>query len=105
MVLALQRPSFFMYVFHSTGKAMLACTLWHITCDFVSHCRPVTSRRRAFSAIVIDCLYRVGDARRVPPRPTPAAHARYVAGSSPVRGDVAFQGEEPRFLATAYTRV
>src|ERR1039458_5573965 len=42
---------------------------------------------------------------RVPRRPTPAARARYVAGSSPVRGDVAFQGAEPRFIATAYTRV
>src|ERR1035441_9201457 len=102
-----------MYVFHSTGKAMLACTLGHITCDFVSRCRPITSRRRAFSAIVIDCpcrpgrrappaAARVGDARRVLPRPTPAARARYVAGSSPVPGDVAFQGEEPRFIATAY---
>ena len=60
------------------GKAMLARTLGHITCDFVSRCRPITSRRRAFNAIVIDCPCRPGRRRSPRPAETDAGRPRPV---------------------------
>jgi hypothetical protein len=56
---------------------------WHvpsgnITCDFVSRCRPITSRRRAFNAIVIDCPCRPGRRRSPRPAETDAGRPRPV---------------------------